>query len=78
MMYIFMHPSLWQGYGQRSNLPCKRNSVRNKKVFINSYISADQIAHSVEKQTRFHMEGDIANRKTVGRVPHDLGNPGKY
>ena len=21
------------------------------------------------------MEGDVANRKTVGRVPHDLGNP---
>ncbi|EGT57552.1 hypothetical protein CAEBREN_15139 [Caenorhabditis brenneri] len=35
----------------------------------------DQVYHSIEKPTRFHMEGDWANVKTASRVPHDLGNP---
>ncbi|CAI5438638.1 unnamed protein product [Caenorhabditis angaria] len=35
----------------------------------------DQVYHSIDKQIRFHMEGDWANIKTASRVPHDLGNP---
>ncbi|CAI2292465.1 unnamed protein product [Caenorhabditis sp. 36 PRJEB53466] len=35
----------------------------------------DQVYHSIEKPTRFHMEGDWANVKTASRIPHDLGNP---
>ncbi|CAD6184621.1 unnamed protein product [Caenorhabditis auriculariae] len=35
----------------------------------------DQVYHTIDKQIKFHMEGDWANLKTASRVPHDLGNP---
>ncbi|CAJ0574470.1 unnamed protein product, partial [Mesorhabditis spiculigera] len=35
----------------------------------------DQVEHSIETETRFHMEGDRGPLKTRDRIPHDLGNP---
>ncbi|KAI1692101.1 hypothetical protein DdX_21439 [Ditylenchus destructor] len=35
----------------------------------------DQIDHHDEVSVKYHMEGDMAPRKTHKRVPHDVGNP---
>lgn len=35
----------------------------------------DQIDHFDEVVVKYHMEGDSAPRKTIKRVPHDVGNP---
>lgn len=45
--------------------------------FITHFVLEDQIDHHDEVPVKYHMEGDMAPRKTHKRVPHDVGNPCK-